>query len=310
MIVEKIHKQLVSSRLLLCVILLAFIFLRLYPLEDNWDNLSLWGSLSIQIGIAFFLLYLNHKFGIIQGYTLLPAFFYLLFVGINPVFSDELKGSIAALCFILCYYFLFNSYQNPESQVNALNISLLLVLGSLVWTPLLFFFPLFWIGFRQFQCFNARVFFSSLTGFIIVYLFIFTYSVYKGEKDIILYLLPQLDSIFFFQKPDLTLIDWINYGFLLFIYFIIGIYLFLFDISERLWTITTLSYFYLSSFFIFVFFFLQTGYKSTWGLIIYIPLAFLCGHSFSSPNKRIIQFSFLFFIVFFIVIGVAQNINR
>lgn len=307
--IEKIHKQILSSKLLLFIIVLAFIATRLYLIGNQWNNLSLWGSLAIQVGIAFFLLQINHTFNIIQGRTFLPAIFYLLFIGSNPIFYFDLRGSIAAGCFVLCYYSLFTSYQKPNSQVIALNISLLLVLGSLLWTPLLFFFPVFWWGFHHFQCFNLRVFLASLAGFVIVYLFIFTLSIYKGNEDIFFSLLPQFETLFFIQKPNLTNYEWITYGFLLFIYLIIGFYLYIFNISERIWTFSILSYFYFSSFFVFTFFLLQSQYKSSWGLIGLIPIAFLTGHFFSRSNQKGIHYLLLLFFFFFVGIGIFQYIS-
>jgi len=304
--IEKIHKQFLTSRLLLFTIVLAFIAVRLYSNGVQFDNLSFWGCLLIQLGIAFLLLQLNHTFNIIQGRTFLPFLFYLLFTGSDPVFYNDIKGSVAALCLVFCYYFLFSSYQKPQSQINAMNISILLVLGSLLWTPLLFFFPVFWIGFYRFQCFNARVFFASLTGFVIVYLFVFTWSIFQGDKNIFLSLLPQFDALITVNKLDFTLLEWLTYGFILFIYFIVGILLFFFNISERIWTISALSYLYLSSFIIFVFLLLQSGYKSSWGLIFYVPIAFLTGHFFSRQNDRTVHYLLLVFILFFIGIGFAQ----
>ena len=307
--IEKIHKLFLSNKLLLITIIIAFIAVRLYSLDGQWDNPSLWGSMLIQIMIAYFLLQLNHTFNIIQVHTFLPFLFYLLFIGSNPVFYYDLKGSIAAFCFVLCYHPLFISYQNPQSQINALNISLLLVLGSLLWTPLLFFFPVFWIGFHNFQCFNLRVFFASLTGFVIVYLFIFALSIFQEDKNIFLSLLPHLDTLPFIQKPDLTLLEWLSWGILLIAYLIIGIYLYILNISERVWTISILSYFYFSAFVSFIFFFIQSEYKSTWGLISYISIAFLTGYYFSRSNKKITHYLMLLFFLFFVGIGIAQQIS-
>ena len=306
--IGKIHKLFISNRLLLFTFIIAFIAVRLYSADSQWDNPSLWFSMLIQIAIALFLLQINHIFNIIQVHTFLPALFYLLFIGINPVFYYDLKGSITAFCFVLCYYFLFTSYQNPQSQIKALNISLLLVLGSLLWSPLLFFFPVFWFGFHRFQCFNARVFFANLTGFVVVYLFIFTLSLFLEDKNIFFSLLPQPETLFIFHEPDLTVFEWIIWGLLLFSYLIIGLYLYVFNISERVWTISLLSYFYFSAFISFIFLLLQSEYKSTWGLIISIPMAFLAGHFFSRSNKRGIQYLMLLFFLFFIGIGIAQNI--
>jgi len=306
--IEKIHKQILTSKSLLFATVFVFIAVRLYTTGNPLDNPSLWASLLIQIGIAFFLLRLNHIFNIIQGRTFLPTIFYLLLTGSNPVFYYDLKGSIAALCFVLCYYFLFCSYQKPKSQINALNISLLLTLGSLLWTPALLLFPVIWLGFYRFQCLNARVFFASLTGFAVVYLFIFTWSVFQGDRDVFLSLLPRFDRLFVIHKLDLTVLEWSTCGFLIAIGCFVAIYLFLFDISERVWTISALNYFFFSTLMIFIFLFLQSKYKSSWGLIISIPIAFLVGHFFTRANKRSIRLLLFLFFLFFIGIGISTNL--
>jgi len=306
---EKIHKLFLSNRLLLFTIVIAFVAVRLYSEYSHWDNLSLWGSLLVQIVIAFSLLKINDTFNIIQIRTFLPVIFYLLFTGINPVFYYDLKGSIAAFCFVLCYHCLFVSYQKPESQINALNISLLLVLGSLLWSPLLFLFPVFWRGFHHFQCFNTRMFFANLTGFVIVYLFIFSLSIFQGDANIFFTLLPKPDILLVFQKPDFTTLEWLVLGCLLITFLIIGLYLYIIDISERVWSITTLKYFYFTAFVSLIFLFVQSEYKSTWGLIAYIPISFLCGHAFSRLNKRGIQYLLLLLFLFFFGIGIAQHIG-
>jgi len=306
MSIEKIHKQLLTSKLLLFIIVFAFVALRLYSIGNQFDNISFWACLLIQIGIALFLLQLNHIFNIIQERTFLPAVFYLLFTGINPVFYNDWKGSIAALCLVLCYYFLFNSYQKPNSQINAMNISILLVLGSLLWSPLLIFFPVFWIGFYRFQCFNMRVFFANLIGLVIVYLFIFTWSIFQGDKTIFFSFLPNFGWLFTDYKLNFTVLEWIAYGFILLIFIIIGIYLFFIYISEKVWTFSALSYLYLSSFIIFLFLFVRSEYKSTLGLICFVPVSILTGHFFSRTNKKSIYFLLLVFFLFFLGIGIAQ----
>ena len=306
--IDKIHKLFLSNKLLLFIIVVSFIVIRLYSADSQWDDLYLWGSMIIQIVIAFSILQLNNSFNIIQVRTFLPATFYLLFMGVNPIFYNDIKGSIATLLIVLCYYILFASYQKPLSQVNALNISLLLVLGSLLWPPLLFFFPVIWQGFRHFQSFNIRVFFASLIGFVIVYLLIFTLSIILKDRAIFISLLPQYDTLLIFQKPYLTTLEWSAWGFLLFFYLIIGIYLHTFNISERLWTISVLKYFYFSAFIGFFFFLFQNGYKSTWGLITAVPLAFLTGHFFSNSDKRSMKYLQLLFFLFFVGIGIAQFI--
>lgn len=307
--IEKVHKTFLTSKILFFTVLLAFVATRLYHAGSNSANLYLWSSMLIQIGIALFLLHTNHVFNIIQKRSFLPALFYLLFTGINPDFYYDWQGSLAALCFVLCHYFLFDSYQKPESQINSLNISLLLILGSFLWLPLLFFFPIFWHGFYRFRCLNRRVFLANLLGFAVVYLFIFTISLLLESKDFFLSFLPSLSELFIIQIPTITLVEWITFGFILTFYILLGFNLFLFDISEKIRTVSILNYFYFITFILLAFLLLQSKYKSSWALLLYIPVALLSAYFFSRSNKRIVHYLMLLFILFFIGTGVWLHIR-
>jgi hypothetical protein len=309
MSIEKIHKACLSSRFLLFTVLLAFVAVRLYHAGSDSANPYLWSSMLIQIGIALLLLHTNHVFNIIQKRSFLPALFYMLFTGTNPAFFYDWKGSIAALCFILCNYFLFDSYQKSESQINSLNISLLLILGSFLWAPLLFFFPFFWYGFYHFRCLNRRVFLANLLGFVVIFLFLFTISLFLESKAFFLSFLPSLNELLIVRIPDLTLVEWIICGFMLFFYILFGFNLFLFDISEKIRTISILNYFYFLSFVLLVFFLLQSEYKSCWAMLLYIPAALLSAYFFSRSNKRVVHYLMLLFMLFFIGTGVWQYIR-
>jgi len=309
MTLEKIHKKFVASRWVLISIVCVFIALRMYPISNPIDNPLPWICLVIQIWIAFFLLQLNHTFNIISGRTFLPAIFYMLIVGSDPVFYNDLEGSIVALFFVISYYFLFRSYQKPKSQIKALNISLLLTVGSLLWAPLLFLFPVFWFGFYRFRCFNLRVFFASLTGIAIVYLFLYAWSVYNNDNDIFMAFLPNVNTLFAIHKPVLTVWEWINTGFIIAICSFIGVYLFFVTISERVWTISVLRYFFFSVMYMFLFFFLQSEYKSSWGLLVSVPIAFITGHFFSRTKKRSAFFLLFFCFLFFIGMAIVQRLH-
>ena len=309
MTIEKIHRLFLSSKGVLSATVFAFVALRLFSMYNQFDNISLWSCLLIQTGIAFLLLPLNHTFSIIRTHTFLPTIFYLLFVGFNPAYYSDVKGSIAALCILLSYYFLFDSYQQPKSQINALNISLLLVLGSLLRPQLLFFFPVVWIGFHRLQCFNARVFFASLFGFMIVYLFLFALSLFQGDKTIFVSFLPQADTLFFIQKLNITVTEWLIFGLLTVSSLVIGLYVIFFNISERIWAISALSCFFLSVFPVFILYLLQSEYKSTWELILYIPVAFLTGYFFSNSNQKSVGYLLLVFVLFFLGTGIVQHIG-
>ncbi|MDR3338489.1 MAG: hypothetical protein LBT25_00085 [Candidatus Symbiothrix sp.] len=305
--IDKIHKSFVSSHLLLLCTLLGFLGLRVYDAGGDWTNLHCWMSTIIQIGIALLLLQLNLVFTIIRNRTLLPAIFYLVFASGNASFAFDSAGSIAALCVLVGYFFLFNSYQQSESQINALNISLLLTLGSLFRPQLLLFFPVFWYGFHRFHSFNLRVFMASIIGVFVVYLFIFTGSVYAENWHIFFSTIPEPSKWLSIQKPDFALFHWIVIGFTSLICLLTGFNLFGFGLSEKIRTVSILNYLYISSFIIFIPFILQSKYQTSWSLIICLPVAILLSHLFTLSNRKYIKYMMLFFFFFLLGMNFLQR---
>jgi hypothetical protein len=307
--IEKIHNAFVSGRLLLFAVILGFLAFRLYDVMGDWQNPSFWVSTIIQMGIALLLLQFNHIFTVIHGRTLLPAIFYLIFVGCSGSFSFDWRGSVASLCIFLGHFFLLPSYQNPASQLKALNIAFLLTLGSLLWPQLLFFFPIFWYGFHRLYSFNFRVFTASIIGFISIYLFIFTWSVYVDDWNVFFSSLPGIHELIFITQPDFTLSEWIIIGFTLLICALSGFNLFVYGPSEKIRIVSIMGYLHVSSFVIFVLLLLQSEYKSHWGLILFVPVTLLVSHFFTLSNKKFVKYLMLLFVFFFLGMGVWQRFS-
>jgi hypothetical protein len=279
--------------------MVIFVALRIFG-NTNGLSFSLWASMIIQLGASLLLLSLCRIFTIIRQRSLLPAFFYLLLTGTDPLFFYSLTGSIAALIILCCFFFLFSSYQNPRSQINSFNIALLLTVGSFCWTPLLLFFPLFWFGMNRFRNLNLKTFFAGLIGFILVYLFIFTWSVYKGNWDFFLNNLPDFRTLLTVDSINFSLREGICMGFVALLFIISASKALLSDISEKTRTRITLNY--LAAFFLVVFILLlfRSEWKSEWLLILYAPISLLIAHFFTFTNKKGFIWLFLFSIVFFL----------
>ena len=296
--IQKIHKGFIFNRFSLILTLLAFIAIRLMENPDKW-SMNFWLIIVIQIGIALFLLYLTQAFVIIRQRTLLPAFFYLLFVGTNSAFFYDLRGSVSTLIIVLCLFLFLCTYQNSHAQGTAFNISFLLTLGSFYWQPLLLFFPFFWYGMFRFRSLNFRTFFASLVGFIVIYWLLFVWSIYKDDLNIFLNQLPDFRAFYPIQTPVFTLREWISIGFSLFLYFLAIYKIFMSGISEKIRAVTTLGSLSVFTVYLFLLLFLQSSDKFEWALIIYLPLSFLFAHLFTLSTKKITSW------LFFITIGLC-----
>jgi hypothetical protein len=274
------------------------------------DAGRLWGTTAMQVGIALSLLFLSNKFVIIRERTFLPSIFYLLFTGTDTLFFDSLTGCVASICILLCLYFLFDSYQSDSSQQNALNIALVLTIGSFFWQPLLFFFPVFWYGMYLFRCLNFRSFFATLIGLVVVYLFIFAWSFYKGDNsDIFLQYLPDWKNSIHFQIFQFDLREYLVMGFLFMLFVLTGVNIFISTISEKIKTLKLLNFLFVFSFLVFVLLFLQAGEKKEWSLILYLPLSFLLSHFFTLTAKKSVIWLMQITVLFFIGMYVWQVVS-
>ena len=306
--IRQIHKTFVNGRIPLIVTIVIFIGLR-FLVCDSWASLYIWGTTFLQMGIALALLYLNQTFSIIRTRTFLPPFFYLLLVGADSMFYESFIGSVAAFCIMLCFFFLFHTYQHSHSQALSLNISIILTLGSLLWTPLLLFFPLFWYGFYKFKSLTIKTFLASLIGYVVVYLFILAWSVYKSDWNIFISQLPEFRNLFEIQPFSFSLREWYILGFIIILYILLSFNLFMPSISEKIRTISFLRYLYFFALVLLIIFFFKTDWKSDWFLILYIPISLLISHYFSVTNKKATMYLMVLTILFFIGMFVWQRVG-
>jgi len=308
--IKKIHHAFVSSWILLAILICAYFFLRL---QGKWDNIDLLASTLIQVGIALLLLQFNDIFAIIHRRTLLPAFFYIILAGSSLLFNLDWRTNLATLLIVINYVFLFQTYQKPDSQQNAFNISLLLALGIFLQPQLLLLFLLFWIGFYWFYSFNLRVFLASLTGVVLVYLFIFAWCIYQDDWKIgwkeFLTFLPKSGDVFSFRDVTIPPYRWVNLGIILLIYIFAGFNLFVTSISENIKTVSFLKFLYISSFFVLAMAFLQSRNQSFWELAAYISIALILAHYFTLTNKTYVRVLMILFMLTLFTVKLVQHFS-
>ena len=299
MTLKQIHKSFITGYIPLIVAVVLFILFRFIG-ADGEDKAALWGTAAIQLATAFLLLYLTQTFVIIRSRTFLPAFFYLLFTGTIPDLYSSLSGSVSSVCILLCIFFLFTSYQQERSQGYSLNIALILTMGSFLWTPLLYFFPVFWLGMYQLQCLSLRSFIASLLGFVVVFLFAFTWSFHQGTQSTFFQENPNWQSLIQFQPLGFVLWEYFIIGFLKVLLFLSGGNIFVASISEKVKTVTALRFLYIIYVLAFILLLLQNEWKREWFSILCIPASLLVSHLFTLTDKKIIRWLMLVTILFFL----------
>jgi hypothetical protein len=281
----KVHRNFLDSRWGLLPVVVGFLAIRMcWPGEvELWQR---WTPAVIEVGVALFLHFLAKRYSVVRQRTLLPAFFYLLFTGTDPLFFNNWAAGFSLLMFVLCQEILMRSAFHPLSQRNMLNISFILILGSLYWPPFWLLFPVFWFGMFWFKVLNVKNFLAGIMGGVIILFFLVAWAVYRDEWTVFDEVLPMWTAglDFHLYLPDLH--DRIRLGCLLLIFILVGVRIFVASISEKVVTIKILRYFYVLTLLLAAFLFFQGQWKAEGLLILYIPLSLLSAHYFTYSRRR------------------------
>lgn len=308
MTIKQFHKILSGGVLTFPALIVMAFFARIFA-GITFQEYIPWIVFIIQIGIAVLLMRISYEYQIIKKRTSLPATFFILFTASNPALYNNLESCISALIMVLCIVISFKNYHNPESQISSFNIALILTIGSaFCWRPLLFFIPLFWIGFNWFKALNVRSFFASLLGILTVYLFLLAWIVYNYNDDFLscfLERLPQFKKMVSVEWIELQWHDWAVVIFLALLLLLSAIDIFITGFSEKIRTTLYFKFLFLLVVVSFAFSCIFDFTVNDIQAIIYLAIAFISGYYFAMNNHNqlvtyLLIFTFLFFITSYI----------
>lgn len=164
--------------------------------------------------------------------SLLPAFLYILLMSSFSNFQNIQPLLFANFFLIIALQNILAAYSNPESYEQIFIASLMISLGSFFYFPVIFFTLFIFLVFLIFSILKWREWIISLLGFLIPYLFLFSYYFLTDiiENKLHSYIL------FFknigFLHPKFTASIYIYFS-LLSIYFILAFFSTYSRLSER-----------------------------------------------------------------------------
>lgn len=120
------------------------------------------------IGLAAFGTYINNKYNIIRRRTSLPFVFIIFLCSCFPPFTFFSPLYFGIFFILLTVNILYEAYQKQEVAYYAFQIGFMLALGCLFTPDLIFYLPLYWIGFSVMRSFNIKVILASLLGVFMV----------------------------------------------------------------------------------------------------------------------------------------------
>ena len=298
---RRIHRVLTSSSWIVPVFVLWAFFARIIAGVTFYEYLP-WVVFAIQVIIAVLLMRINHEYRLIERRCVFPATFFLMFTASDPNLYSNLAGNISALLVVVCLVVAFKNYHNTKSQTSLFNIALILTLGSLFcWTPLLFFIPLFWIGFQWFRSFNIRSFFASLLGVLIVYLFLSAWCLYLNDWTLFFDEIYRIGEIFEIHWLRLQWFDWILWTYIILLMVISAVNIFVSGFSGKVKITLFFKFIYLiaiaSMVLAFFFYAITDDIRSVIGVL----LAFIAGYYFTMlDNNKWITYQIFFTILLFV----------
>ena len=135
-------------------------------------------SLVLAITLAFMVLQINNRFAFIRIRTMLPAPLFVLLVGgfsqmhtLHPVY-------FGAVFLLFAIYRLFSMFDQAKPYSSAFDAGFLLSIGALFYFNLIFLLPAFIIGIAILSReYNWRSFIINLLGFLLPWLFAFSYAI-------------------------------------------------------------------------------------------------------------------------------------
>ncbi|MDR1373071.1 MAG: DUF6427 family protein [Dysgonamonadaceae bacterium] len=290
MIIDRIHGKMVCSTILLLLAAGIFAAVRI---NSSSSAPELWTAAAAHAGIAVTVAVINRKFNIIRSRTLLPAVFFLLLSSINREVYENAVDSLIAFSIALSSALVLGAWQQRNATKQSFTVSVILTVASLFRPPVIMLLPVFWFWFFYLKSWNRRIIPASVLGFAVVYLFIFTWCVWRDEISSFTAWLPRISGAVHVNIPAFSVPEWIFYGTVLLLSVIAGFRLYLVNISESFRTVSSLKCLWTAAVVMFAIFIVQPGSRQYWSLIVYIPLSILLAWCFAAVKSRVIKCVFL-----------------
>jgi hypothetical protein len=272
--------------ILVCLSLWAFTF-------GQWTDLFSLGTVAC---IGYLMIEANTTFTLIRTRTSLPVSIYSMLATALFFLHPWEWDTCVPLTFILAVFLFFRSYESPNPVVSIYNTYLAIGTCSLVFPPIVYYVPLFFLGMIPFRSLNGKSFCALLLGLATPYWFLLGYACWTDNIQCFLYPLKEMVTfvpISYQSIPLHEIASWIVVGLLL--------------------TISSIHYFHRpyadkTRTRIFHSFLIYAGWWTTLLSVLMpaqlhalLPIqgicaAFLCGHLFTLTRNL---FSGIFFIVTF-----------
>lgn len=131
--------------------------------------------------VAFILIRLNTRFFFISTRTNMPALVYLLLISSIPSLQRITPVHFSVVIIILAISRLMSSYKHKGIAYHYFDASMMIAVSSMIYVPSVYFMVFIWAGLAILRPFNWREWAFTIIGFILPFLFLFTYYYWTDE---------------------------------------------------------------------------------------------------------------------------------
>ena len=138
------------------------------------------------LGGALLFNFILTKYDLVPKNFLIPAMVYLVLMSYSPNLLHLHHASISGLMIVIMLYFIFQVYAEEQAFPQVFNSGLLIGVASLFYFPSVYFLFFIWITFIVFSLYKWREWLIVLIGFIVPYIFLFTYYFWFDKLEVAL----------------------------------------------------------------------------------------------------------------------------
>lgn len=145
------------------------------------------------IACAFLLVRLCDTYTLLHTRTPLTFLLFLLIGAWTPDISSGLGvHTIILPLFLAALFILYTGYQQEKAQTGSFVTGILIMCGTFVWSPFIYFIPLFWCGQYICRSLSLKCILASIIGAITPLWILFGFNLWPGLGQTIQNTLPDL----------------------------------------------------------------------------------------------------------------------
>ncbi len=138
-------------------------------------------AIALLILIGYILIRIAVRYALLHYRSLMPASFFILFAAVLPGTQQVSPALVGSVFFLLCFAVLFDVHDKPADTFMVFTASLFLVLGSMFYLKLIWFFPVLLASLWTIRTVTWREMLYPVLAFMLMALFLITW--YWGVKD-------------------------------------------------------------------------------------------------------------------------------